>query len=242
MSDKLETRTATTISISAIMARGQYAKQTLGSELYARTQSSRVLMVGAGGIGCELLKNLVLGGFGFVQVIDLDTIDLSNLNRQFLFQRKHIKSSKAHIAVETARSFNPEVKLESTHGNIKDPKFDVAFFKSFDIVLNALDNLDARRHVNMLCIYANVPLVESGTTGYLGQVQVIVKDKTECYDCTPKPMPKTFPVCTIRSTPSTPIHCIVWAKNYLFRYVKVIGGRLSSLVNFSELMKTIVAI
>ena len=58
---------------------------------------SRVLMVGAGGIGCELLKNLVLTGFGEVHIVDLDTIDLSNLNRQFLFRFEHIKKSKALV-------------------------------------------------------------------------------------------------------------------------------------------------
>lgn len=58
---------------------------------------AKVLMVGAGGIGCELLKNLVLTGFGEVHVVDLDTIDLSNLNRQFLFRHEHIKKSKAEV-------------------------------------------------------------------------------------------------------------------------------------------------
>lgn len=67
-----------------------------------------------------------------------------------------------------------------------------------------------------MCLAADVPLIESGTTGFNGQVQVIKRGMSECYDCNPKETPKSFPVCTIRSTPSQPIHCIVWAKSYLF--------------------------
>ncbi|CAN0432371.1 unnamed protein product, partial [Ascophyllum nodosum] len=82
------------------------------------------------------------------------------------------------------------------------------------MVLNALDNVDARRHVNRLCLAKQKPLIESGTTGYLGQVSVISKDETECYECKPKQIPKVHPTCTIRSTPSKPVHCIVWAKQF----------------------------
>lgn len=100
--------------------------------------------------------------------------------------------------------------------NIKDlEKFPQSFFRSFRIVFNALDNLEARRHVNKLCLVGDVPLIESGTTGFNGQVQAIRKAHTECYDCTEKVVPKSYPVCTIRSTPSQPIHSIVWAKSYL---------------------------
>lgn len=148
--------------------------------------------------------------------IDLDTIDLSNLNRQFLFQKQHIRQSKAMIAKETASAFNPDTTIVAHHANIKAPEFDVAFYASFDVVLNALDNLETRRWVNRMCVMARVPMIESGTAGFLGQVQPIRVGHTECYDCTAHPTPTTFPVCTIRSTPSTPVHCIVWAKNWLF--------------------------
>lgn len=89
----------------------------------------------------------------------------------------------------------------------------------------------ARNHVNRLCLAADVPLIESGSSGFYGQVSVIRKGITECYgmlllylilkmvvviECTPKPSQRTFPGCTIRNTPSEPIHCIVWAK-HLFK-------------------------
>ena len=97
--------------------RDRYTRQSLGGSLQARIKQvllhsdrrqtryndiltawqARVLMVGAGGIGCELLKNLVLTGFGEIHIVDLDTIDLSNLNRQFLFRNEHIKKSKALV-------------------------------------------------------------------------------------------------------------------------------------------------
>ncbi|KAE8356330.1 hypothetical protein BDV28DRAFT_127123 [Aspergillus coremiiformis] len=197
------------------MPRDTYSKRSLGT-LSRRLKESRVLLVGAGGIGCELLKNLLLSGFGEIHIIDLDTIDLSNLNRQFLFRFEHIKKPKALVAKEVAHKFQPSAKLEAYHANIKDTRFNVDWFATFDVVFNALDNLDARRHVNRMCLAADVPLIESGTTGFNGQVQVIKKGQTECYDCNSKEVPKSFPVCTIRSTPSQPIHCIVWAKSYLF--------------------------
>ncbi|KAF9253598.1 hypothetical protein DTO013E5_774 [Penicillium roqueforti] len=190
-------------------------KRSLGVDLTRSLKESRVLLVGAGGIGCELLKNLVLTGFGEIHIIDLDTIDLSNLNRQFLFRHEHIKKSKALVAKEVAQKFRSDAKLEAYHANIMDAQFNVSWFESFNVVFNALDNIAARRHVNKMCLAANVPLIESGTTGFNGQVQVIQKSQTECYDCTPKQTPKSFPVCTIRSNPSQPIHCIVWAKSFL---------------------------
>ncbi|KFY45166.1 hypothetical protein V495_03087 [Pseudogymnoascus sp. VKM F-4514 (FW-929)] len=201
------------------MARDQYNQQALGKPLNNDVKQARILMVGAGGIGCELLKNLLLTGYGEIHIVDLDTIDLSNLNRQFLFRHEHIKKSKALVAKEVAQKFNPTVKLESYHANIKDAQFNIDWFKTFTIVFNALDNLDARRHVNKMCLAADVPLIESGTTGFNGQVQVIKKGVTACYDCTTKVTPKSYPVCTIRSTPSQPIHCIVWGKSYLLSEV-----------------------
>ncbi|GAB2291786.1 SUMO-activating enzyme subunit 2 [Dionaea muscipula] len=186
-------------------------------------KGAKVLMVGAGGIGCELLKTLALSGFQEIHIIDLDTIEVSNLNRQFLFRQSHVGQSKAKVARDAVLKFRPHISITPYHANVKDPKFNVDFFKQFSVVLNGLDNLDARRHVNRLCLAADVPLIESGTTGFLGQVTVHAKGKTECYECQPKPAPKTYPVCTITSTPSKFVHCIVWAKELLF--AKLFGDK-----------------
>ncbi|XP_054475610.1 SUMO-activating enzyme subunit 2 [Anoplopoma fimbria] len=188
---------------------------SLRKELSDTLSTCKVLVVGAGGIGCELLKNLVLTGFKNIEVIDLDTIDVSNLNRQFLFQKKHVGKSKAQVAKESVLQFCPTVNITAYHDSIMNPDYNVEFFRDFMLVMNALDNRAARNHVNRMCLAADIPLIESGTAGYLGQVSVIKKGMTECYECQPKPTQKTFPGCTIRNTPSEPIHCIVWAK-YLF--------------------------
>jgi ubiquitin-like 1-activating enzyme E1 B len=175
-------------------------------------------MVGAGGIGCELLKTLVLSGFTNIEMIDLDTIDVSNLNRQFLFRRKHVGQSKARVAKESALKFRGKdsgIAITAHHGNVKDDAFSTAFIKGFDVVLNGLDNLEARKHVNRLCLAAEVPLVESGTAGYLGQVTVHERGKTACFECSPKPTPKSHPICTLRDTPEKPVHCVVYAAELL---------------------------
>jgi len=189
--------------------------QTLGEDMLEKIQSSKILLVGAGGIGCELLKNLALSGFSNVKVIDLDTIDVSNLNRQLLFRSQHVGMPKCTVGAKVAADMAPtKVEYTAMHGNVCDnTQFNIPFVKEFDLVLNALDNITARQRVNRLCLAAKVPLVEAGTTGYLGQVNVI-GEGTACYECKTQQKPKVYPICTIRSTPSMPVHTIVWAKEF----------------------------
>jgi len=192
---------------------GDRLSKIFGKEKYERIQATKLLVIGAGGIGCELLKNLVLSGFKNFEVIDLDTIDVSNLNRQFLFRKQHVDKPKAEVASEAVRHWAPGVNIVAHHGNVKESKYGVDYISQFDAVVNALDNLEARRHVNRLCLAAEKPLLEAGSTGHLGQVTVIRKGETECFECQAKPTQKVYPYCTIRSTPEKPVHCLVWAKN-----------------------------
>ena len=121
--------------------------------------------------------------------------------------------SKSEVAKTAAMGFNPDSEIVAYLGNVKEERFGIKFFKTFDLVLNALDNVNARQHVNRLCLAAKIPLIDAGTTGYLGQVTVIQAGETKCYDCEPKSEnKKTYPICTIRNTPDKPVHCIVWGK------------------------------
>lgn len=85
-----------------------------------------------------------------------------------------------------------------------------------------------------MCLAADVPLIESGTTGFNGQVQPIKRGITKCYDCDVKVPPKSFAVCTIRSTPSQPIHCTVWGKSYLFAEIFGTSEENATEVNMEE--------
>lgn len=188
------------------------------SELRQKIEKSKVLLVGAGGIGCEVLKNLTLTGFKNIDAIDLDTIDVSNLNRQFLFNKSNVGQSKSEVAISIAKKeYCPSqegLNLNAIHKSITLSEFDVDFFRQYSFVINALDNRAARSHVNRMCLAAEIPLLESGTAGYTGQLKLIKNSLTSCYECDGMQKEgRTFATCTIRNTPSQPIHCIVWAKH-----------------------------
>ena len=189
---------AATSAPNATGSREEDLHTVLGDDLHNAVTSSKVLVVGAGGIGCELLKNLVLSGFTDLHVIDLDTIDVSNLNRQFLFRKRHVDQPKSFVAREAILEFNPSARVKAFHDNVKRQDFGKGFVEQFSLVFNALDNVSARKHVNRVCIATNTPLIESGSTGHTGQATVISRGESECYECTPKDEGrKTYPMLSL---------------------------------------------
>ena len=154
-------------------------------------------MVGAGAIGCELLKNYAMIGVGTgkaskdkeagqIVLTDPDVIEVSNLNRQFLFREKHLRKPKSQTAAAVAQTMNPDLKgnviarLDKVHEGSAHI-FTDKFFESQTLVTNALDNVKARLYIDARCVTAKTPLLESGTLGPKGHVQVILPYKTETY-------------------------------------------------------------
>uniref|UniRef100_A0A914RKH9 NEDD8-activating enzyme E1 catalytic subunit n=1 Tax=Parascaris equorum TaxID=6256 RepID=A0A914RKH9_PAREQ len=172
----------------------------------------RVLVAGAGGLGCELLKNLALSGFQKLHVIDMDTIELSNLNRQFLFRESDIGKSKAVIAADFVRRRVPGCEVVAHNCKIQDK--DDNFYRSFDIVMCGLDSIVARRWLNAKLVYGNptgiIPLIDGGTEGFKGNSRVILPTMTACIECTVDLYPPqvNYPLCTIANMPRLPEHCI----------------------------------
>ncbi|KAI7905442.1 uncharacterized protein BX663DRAFT_529662 [Cokeromyces recurvatus] len=179
----------------------------------------KILVIGAGGLGCEILKNLALTGFKHLHVIDMDTIDLSNLNRQFLFRKKDIGQSKAIVAAKFVMSRVPNVEVVPYFGKIQDKDDD--YYRQFQLVICGLDSIEARRWINAKLIdmfdeddmQSWKPLIDGGTEGFKGQARVILPTMTSCYECSLDMFnkPTTFPICTIANTPRLPEHCIEWA-------------------------------
>lgn len=184
-----------------------------------------MFLSGAGGLGCELLKNFAMMGFQNIDVIDMDTIELSNLNRQFLFRRKDIGKSKAEIAADFINKRIAGCKVTPHFCKIQD--YDESFYRQFHVVVCGLDSIIARRWINGMLISlvkyeedgsvdmsSLVPMVDGGTEGFKGNARVILPTLTPCIDCTLDLYPPqvTYPLCTIANTPRLPEHCIEYVK------------------------------
>lgn len=192
-----------------------------GRDLQKKLENMKIFMVGAGAIGCELLKNYAMMGVGCSQegavfVTDMDIIEKSNLNRQFLFRPWDIQRPKSVVATEAARKINPAfhgVAHQNRVGPDTENIYDDTFMEALDCVTNALDNVDARLYMDRRCVYYLKPLLESGTLGTKGNVQVVLPHLTESYGSSQDPPEKEIPICTLKNFPNAIEHTLQWARD-----------------------------
>uniref|UniRef100_A0A0E0JGX1 NEDD8-activating enzyme E1 catalytic subunit n=1 Tax=Oryza punctata TaxID=4537 RepID=A0A0E0JGX1_ORYPU len=195
-----------------------------------------VLVVGAGGLGCELLKDLALSGFKSIHVIDMDTIDVSNLNRQFLFRVQDVGKSKAEVAAKRVMERVSGVNIVPHFCRIEDKE--IEFYSQFSIIVLGLDSIEARSYINSVaCGFLEYdsddkpipetlkPMVDGGTEGFKGHARVIIPGTTPCFECNIWLFPPQvkFPLCTLAETPRTAAHCIEYA--HLIKWNEVHPGK-----------------
>lgn len=181
--------------------------------------AAKVFVGGAGAIGCELLKGMALMGVGreqsggCVTVTDVDLVERSNLSRQCLFGRDDVGKPKSDVAAESVRRMCPGAKVVSLTTRI-GPELGDEFIRATDVVCTALDNVEARVHLDEACARHARPLLDGGTQGHHGSTQSVIPFLTQRYQ---RPTDllgaeSAIPVCTTKVKPFKIEHCIHWAR------------------------------
>ncbi|KAL7001170.1 E1 ubiquitin-activating protein, partial [Sarracenia purpurea var. burkii] len=168
-----------------------------GLKLQKKLEVAKVFVVGSGALGCEFLKNLALMGVscnspGKLTITDDDVIEKSNLT---INPNLHIEALQNRVSPETENVF-----------------YD-AFWENLGVVINALDNVNARLYVDQRCLYFQKPLLESGTLGAKCNTQMVIPHLTENYGASRDPPEKQAPMCTVHSFPHNIDHCLTWARS-----------------------------
>ncbi len=213
-----------------------------GRKFLEKIQSTRPFIVGSGAIGCELVKCLGMIGTKNIVLTDNDRIEKSNLSRQFLFNDADIYKSKAQTAANKIKIFNSDTNVEVYEEKVcksTENIFNHDFHNKIDIYMLALDNNDARVYMDEQAIKYEKPMLNSGTEGTLGNVQVIIPYLTESYGSTKDPESKsTFPICTIKSFPYRPEHTIQWARELFETEFNSTPALIEKYRNLTDLVNT----
>jgi molybdopterin/thiamine biosynthesis adenylyltransferase len=172
-------------------------------------KKSSVLIVGVGGLGVEVAKNLAMAGVGRLILVDLDTIEYSNLNRQVLFIGAPEGASKAKYAAKRLREMNPFIKVEAYNCPLQD--LPPHLYYEADLYIAGLDSIEARSELNRRAIHNRKPLIDAGTAAYNGHVYCVWPFSNACLECDPlsEREQDQLGACTLVGNPRRPAHCIL---------------------------------
>ena len=191
-----------------------------GRSFQEKLSNLNVFIIGAGALGCEFLKIFSLMGIGTkhnkcITVTDNDHIELSNLNRQFLFRKEDISKSKSFVSCREAKKINEEPNYNPTNykvGYETEDIFNDYFWEVQDLIIGAVDNINARNYIDNQCTFYNKIFLECGTSGTSASSMVIYPKKTSCYNDLEKVVTKEVEMCTLKLFPSKIEHCIEFCK------------------------------
>ena len=197
-----------------------------GKKFQEKLSNLNVFLIGAGALGCEFLKIFSLMGIStqknkYITVTDNDKIEMSNLNRQFLFKKKDNGMDKSEISCRETRKLNKDINLKAENIKVSfetENHFNDNFWEEQDLIIGAVDNEKARIYIDNQCTFYNKMFLESGTSGTSASSMVIYPHKTTCYDELEKVITKEIPMCTLKNFPSQIEHCIEFGKVYFSEF------------------------
>jgi adenylyltransferase/sulfurtransferase len=148
-----------------------------------KVQQAKVLVIGAGALGNEVIKNLALMGVGHIFIIDFDKIEAANLSRSVLFRESDNNRSKAEVVAARAKAINPDVKIQYLNTDVTTG-LGLGVIRRMDAIVGCLDNREARLAVNRFCYWMNKPWVDGAIQELLGLMRVFKPGEGACYECT----------------------------------------------------------
>jgi molybdopterin/thiamine biosynthesis adenylyltransferase len=168
----------------------------VGGKGQKKISAAKVLIVGAGGLGCPVGYYLAAAGVGTIGIVDNDTVELSNLQRQIAHSIKTIDVNKAESAKQTFETLNPDVNVVTIKKRL-DSKIVLDLFKDYDIIVDGTDNFPTRYLINDACVMLKKPLVSGAILRFEGQVTTIMPGEGPCYRCLfeEPPPPGLVPSC-----------------------------------------------
>jgi molybdopterin/thiamine biosynthesis adenylyltransferase len=179
----------------------RYARHILLREIggpgQKRLKAAKVLVIGAGGLGSPVCLYLAAAGVGVIGVVDDDTVDSSNLQRQIIHRDQGIGMPKVHSAAEAMRALNPFIEVRP-HQRRLDEDSAAALFAEYDLILDGTDNFDTRYMVNRVAAELGKPLIAGAITQWEGQISLYdLARGTPCYQCVfpERPAPGMVPTC-----------------------------------------------
>ena len=175
----------------------QVMLEQIGYDGQLKLKNSTVCVVGVGGLGNPITTRLAAMGVGKIRVVDRDVIELSNLHRQTMFNEDDVGQVKVEVAAKKLKKLNPEVEIEALPISVNDyTALDVV--EGCDVVVDALDSVNARYSLNKACVEKNIPFVTGAAVGVTGQVFTVLPKKTACYHCLfPTLDEEAMPTCSI---------------------------------------------